>query len=103
MKARYALLAALALSGCVTLTQQSPDGCETMTIHSSTLLGNVTGSLTSQGLSTDAEAGGQNAGPLIASIMSALAAGGVIAAMAPAPRARAVAPALQMCTTQPAS
>lgn len=84
---RYALILGLFLSGCAVTTVSTPDGCATLKVTSSTLLGNTTAQCITDGTNESCVAGGQNAGPLIASIMSALAAGGIIAAASSRPMA----------------
>lgn len=100
MKILFALLVLLA--GCATMTLETPDGCGRLVVKSTTLFGNETGTVTSGTWTVASEAGGQNAGPLIASILSGLASAGVIAAANPAPMSLRAAPPHQqvVCGTQ---
>lgn len=75
----FALPLLLILGGCTTITVSSPSGCAVATYKGTTLIGDEAISCV-DGPTSGCTVGGQNPQQLIATIMGALVAGGIIAA-----------------------
>ena len=96
---RLALCVLLASASCTTIQVRSPSGCATAKVQTTTLFGEEQVSCIDDDTSTGTAGctvGGQSAQQLIATIMGALTAAGVIAAAHPL-NLRATAPAAGGC------